>query len=290
MGVFMPLIVRVLLAKPFWTVGPTTLVLAFSTVAYSAYFVFWVGSNVAKKNRLIPVIAAIAGGVNVGLNFWAVPELGMFGAACTTLLGYALLAFMVYFISHHYYPIRYEWARLVKAMVATAVSLGGVLGVNLLIGGGPQQPFTAMLWKQAVAAPAVLLFPLTLWLSGFFTPGERERLAARLRHPFRRAKRPARVTVGEAAGGRVAIAGAGAAAGVVGAGAALGAGAADSGPGKDAASEAGAGSEAEAGSAKDLPRQTRTEPSVTEAEAEELEEEEMEAETEIDLDNTGGIV
>jgi O-antigen/teichoic acid export membrane protein len=277
MGVFMPLIVRLLTSKPaYWGVGPTTLVLAFSTVAYSAYFVFWVGSNVAKKNRLIPVIAAIAGGVNIALNFWAVPEYGMFGAACTTFIGYALLAFMVYFISNHYYPIRFEWARLSKLVLATAVALGAALGISLLIGAGAQQPFTDMLWKQAVVAPTVLLFPLTLWLARFFTPGEREKLVARLRHPFRRGKRPpkkapAGASVVTAAGAAVAVAGA----------AGIGGGVEGAQAGDAAA--AGGGAADQAGS-------TSVPADDAEEEAEEREEEEMEAETEIDLDTSGGIV
>jgi len=214
MGVFMPLLVRLLLTKPdYWGVGPTTLVLAFSTAAYSAYFIFWVGSNVAKKNQLIPVIAAISGGINVGLNFWVIPEYGMLGAAFTTLLGYSLLAFMVYFISHHYYPIRYEWARLIKAVAATAAALLAALGVNLLIDGGAQQPFTEMLWKQGVVAPTLLLFPLVLWLTRFFTPGERARLTARLPLIGRRRRHAPAIAAAGAGGATPAGAGAAAEAG-----------------------------------------------------------------------------
>ena len=75
-------------------------------------------------------------------------------------------------------------------MAATAVALLAALGVSLLVGGGAQQPFTEMLWKQAVVAPTLLLFPLVLWLTRFFTPGERARLAARLTSVGRR-RRPA---------------------------------------------------------------------------------------------------
>ncbi len=273
MGVFMPLLVRVLLTKPaYWSVGPTTLVLAFSTAAYSAYFVFWVGSNVAKKNQLIPVIAAISGGINVGLNFWVIPAYGMFGAACTTLLGYALLALMVYFISEHYYPIRYEWARLIKLVAATAVALGAALGIDLLIGGGPQQAFGDMLWKQAVVAPTLALFPLTLWLTGFFTAGERARLAAR-RLPFRR-RRPAPTVVGgeRQVGGEPLTSGLPTGDGRVAAGAPRvggGSGEATLGRREDGGDAAAA---------------------AAEEEAEEREEEELEEELETDMPSGGGIV
>jgi hypothetical protein len=146
----------------------------------------------------------VAGGINVGLNFWVIPTFGMFGAACTTLLCYSLLAFQVYFISHHYYPVRYEWVRLIKAVAATAVALLAALGVNLLVGGGAQQPFTDVLWKQAVVAPTLLLFPLVLWLTRFFTPREKARLAARLPLVGRRRRSmpaaPAAAAAGAASG------------------------------------------------------------------------------------------
>ena len=58
-------------------VGPTTFVLTLSVALYNLYFIFWIGANVAKKNRLIPVITLIASAVNVGLNFLLVPEYGM---------------------------------------------------------------------------------------------------------------------------------------------------------------------------------------------------------------------
>ena len=60
MGAFMPFIVHTFLNERFWSIGPTTFVLALSVAVYAVYFVFWVGSNVAKKNRMIPVFFVIA--------------------------------------------------------------------------------------------------------------------------------------------------------------------------------------------------------------------------------------
>ena len=74
MGAFMPFIVHTFLNERFWSIGPTTFVLALSVAVYAVYFVFWVGSNVAKKNRMIPVFFLIASAVNIGLNFLLVPD------------------------------------------------------------------------------------------------------------------------------------------------------------------------------------------------------------------------
>ena len=112
MGVYMPLIVRVLLHKAsYWSVGPTTEVLALSTVIYGFYFVLWTGCNVAKKNRKIPLITVAASALNLGLNFLLIPEYGMWAAAWTTVAGFVVLCVLVYFISQSHYPIPFEWGR-----------------------------------------------------------------------------------------------------------------------------------------------------------------------------------
>ncbi len=177
LGAFMPLIVHTFLNERYWSVGPVTFVLALSIVLYSLYFVFWVGANVAKKNRMIPVFFAIASAVNISLNFWLIPEYGMWAAAWTTVVGYAILAITVYFYSQHWYPIRYEWARLLKVLLATGVTLGAVWGIAWLSGEDVGMPDDELVVRALLKTPALLLFPLVLWVTGFFEPGERRRLA-----------------------------------------------------------------------------------------------------------------
>ena len=99
-GFYLPLVIHVLLNEKFWSVGPTTFVLTLSVALYNLYFIFWIGANVAKKNRLIPVITLVASAVNVGLNFLLVPEYGMWAAAWTTIIGFGILAVLVYFVSN----------------------------------------------------------------------------------------------------------------------------------------------------------------------------------------------
>ena len=84
-GAYLPLLVHTFLNHPYWSVGPTTFVLALSIAMYALYFVFWVGANVAKKNSMIPIFFAIASAANIALNFWLVPDYGMWAAAWTTV-------------------------------------------------------------------------------------------------------------------------------------------------------------------------------------------------------------
>jgi hypothetical protein len=172
MGTFLPLLVHVFLNDRYWTVGPATFVLALSVVLYAAYFVFWVGSNVAKKNRMIPVFFVIASAVNIGLNFVVVPRYGMWGAAWTHVIGYAILAVTVYFYSERWYPIPFEWRRLLKLLAAGGITLGAVWALAWATGQSVDMPLRELVVRQLAAVPLVLLFPLLLWLLRFWTPGE----------------------------------------------------------------------------------------------------------------------
>ena len=180
-GVFMPLIIRLLLARPsYWSVGPTTLVLTLGTVVYGLYFVLWVGCNVAKKNRMIPLITVVASAANLGLNFLLIPSLGMYAAAWTTVVGFAMLCVMVYFISQKHYPIRYEWGRLIKVALATGAALAAAWAVRTALDASVYDDFGTVVLDQLVVAPTILVFPLVLWLLRFFTPGERASLRTML--------------------------------------------------------------------------------------------------------------
>lgn len=182
----LPWAMHVLLNRRFWSVGPVTWVLGLSVALYATYFVFWVGSNVAKKNRMIPVFFLIASGANIALNFWLVPAYGMWAAAWTHVIGYGILAVTVYFYSQKWYAIPYEWRRLLIVVVAAALSLGAVWGLMRLVGVDVQESLGTLTWQTLVVAPALAVFPLVLWMARFFTPGEKRSIAAGWRGITRR--------------------------------------------------------------------------------------------------------
>ena len=199
-GAFMPFIVHTFLSEKFWSIGPTTFVLALSVAVYAVYFVFWVGSNVAKKNRMIPVFFLIASAVNIGLNFLLVPRYGMYAAAWTTVAGFAILAVTIYFYSERWYSIPYEWGRLLKIVLAAGLTLAGAWGVGRALGQDVYMPYDQLVLTTLAQVPTLLLFPLVLFVAGFFTRGEREKLSRALRRSRGRgaAVRPA--VAGAAAG------------------------------------------------------------------------------------------
>ena len=176
-GLYLPLVIHLLLDEDFWSIGPTTFVLTLSVALYNLYFIFWVGANVAKKNRLIPVITLLASAVNVGLNFMLVPVYGMYAAAWTTVIGFGILAVLVFFISNRWYPVPYEWRRLILLGVAAAATLGGGWAIGWALGVSVYQPLGSLVAGQLAMTPALLVFPLALLAARFFSPEERKKIA-----------------------------------------------------------------------------------------------------------------
>jgi O-antigen/teichoic acid export membrane protein len=91
---------------------PVVPLLAGGIVLYGGYLIVSVAVTIAKATRATPFIAAVAGGTNVGLNFWFIPWLGIVGAGITTVIGYALLMGLQWLNARRVYPIAYDWSRV----------------------------------------------------------------------------------------------------------------------------------------------------------------------------------
>jgi O-antigen/teichoic acid export membrane protein len=190
-GAMLPLLTHVLIGEQYWSVPRVTFVLAVSIVVYGIYIVFWTGASVSKKISMMPVFFAIASAVNIGLNFVFVPTYGMWAAAWTAVVGFALLAVMTFFYSRRSYAIPFEWPRLTRLLGATLATLGCVAAIMLATGLTTSMPLPDLIWRTALTIPALGVFPLVLHVTGFATAGERRRLHDAWRRLGRRKPPPA---------------------------------------------------------------------------------------------------
>jgi peptidoglycan biosynthesis protein MviN/MurJ (putative lipid II flippase) len=115
-------------------------------------------------------IAALA--VNLVLNLILVPPLGIVGAGLALVASYLVVVVLMYVLTQRLFPVPYQWGRLAR-VVLTSAALVGV--AELLV---PTSGLGGLLGRVLLFAA----YPLLLFASGFFTPGERVWLA-RLRHP-----------------------------------------------------------------------------------------------------------
>jgi len=124
------------------------------------------GLHYVKKTRFNLLIVIVVAVFNIGINFLLIPAFGIYGAATASLLANLLMTIMFYIYSQRYYPIRYEFRRIVTLFaVGIAFYFLATLAGQLGFWGG-------------IAAKSVLLFlfPLALYPLNFYEKVELDRL------------------------------------------------------------------------------------------------------------------
>ena len=136
--------------------------LAFAGVAFTAYTVVAIGVGRARKTQFNWVVTGVAAALNIGMNFVLVPRYGMIGAAISTAAAYSAMFVLMTLNAQRVFPTPYQWRRVATAAgVAVALDVTGEwAGVGL-----------------GVAVALVIAYPVALGALGFYSPGERRRIA-----------------------------------------------------------------------------------------------------------------
>jgi O-antigen/teichoic acid export membrane protein len=171
-------IVRALAAPKFFDSYEAIGLIATGVTLYALYMVLVVILGRTGRTEFNFPAAAAALAANVALNLALVPSLGIVGAGIALVASYLVVLALMYGFTQRLFPVPYEWARLLRVVLVSAILVGG--GEVLL----PTEGFTGLLGRVAVW----LLYPLALLATGFFTPAERSWLA-QLRHPGELARR-----------------------------------------------------------------------------------------------------
>ena len=162
LGVLSPWLARLLTRPEFYEGARVVSLLAFAGVAFIAYTVVAIGVGRARRTQFNWVVTGVAAALNIGLNFVLVPRYGMIGAAISTVVAYVVMFAGMTWNAQQVFPVAYQWRRVATAAgAAVALDVAGeAAGVGL-----------------PVAALLVVSYPVVLGALGFYTPGERRRLA-----------------------------------------------------------------------------------------------------------------
>jgi O-antigen/teichoic acid export membrane protein len=172
MWLFSRWIVRLLAAPDFFDSFEAVGLISTAVTLYALYLVLVVilGRTGRTEFNLPATLAALV--ANVVLNLILVPPLGIVGAGLALVASYVVVLALMYVFTQRLFPVAYEWGRLAKIVLASAVLVGvGELAM-------PTEGAVGFLGRAALLAA----YPLVLYLGRFFTPGERAWIA-RLRHP-----------------------------------------------------------------------------------------------------------
>jgi O-antigen/teichoic acid export membrane protein len=102
---------------------------AFAYVLYGVYTITASGLGIAGRSSLVAMTMAVAAASAVVMNVALIPAIGMFGAAVSTLVSYALLAALSGTVSQRHYPVPWQLGR-----AAAILGIGGGLSAAALVG------------------------------------------------------------------------------------------------------------------------------------------------------------
>jgi len=113
-------ILRLFTTPPYYGAWAIIPVLAVASVC-SKMYIFAPGLDIEKKTKRIALINIAAAVVNVVLNLFLIPHLGILGSALATLISSVILFFAYMHMSQKFYPIPYRWGVILPACFAAAL-------------------------------------------------------------------------------------------------------------------------------------------------------------------------
>ncbi|MEE2994083.1 MAG: oligosaccharide flippase family protein [Gemmatimonadota bacterium] len=90
-------------------------------ILYGIYVNLTVGIYLEKKTIILPVITGTAALLCILTNLALIPSFGMYGAVMASVVAYGVMVVGMYIVSHTYYPIPYEYMRIVKVLLVCGV-------------------------------------------------------------------------------------------------------------------------------------------------------------------------
>lgn len=120
-----------------------TIVVPYILAAYvfnGIYINFHPAIFYSGKTWVISIVVGIAALLNVGINLFLIPRIGMVGAGISSLAAYCFMAGCTYCIVRKWMPVAYEWKKLLLMFILTVAAFGifviyGIAspGIKLLI-------------------------------------------------------------------------------------------------------------------------------------------------------------
>ena len=150
------------------------------------YLLTSIGLNITKRTEFYPAATITAAMVNIVLNFALIPRFGIVGAAWANGAGYGIQAVVGYFFSQRFYPIQYEWGRLLRvcaAAIAATAAARFLPAITLPV--SPRSMLAPVPDLLARGATVIAVFVGLLAVTGFFHAAELKRLASLRRRPSR---------------------------------------------------------------------------------------------------------
>lgn len=165
-------LLRLFAAENYWEGYRVVPFIALGLVLYGARTLLGVGLSLRRRTTYFPIAVGLGTLVNLMGLYFLVPAYHELGAAFASVLGPFAVCIFYYFTGRIFYPLKLEWTRILKALLAGAI----LLALQWLA----IPPIESMLLSLAVISVIMGLFPLLIWALGFLDYEERRWLRSSL--------------------------------------------------------------------------------------------------------------
>ncbi|WP_118975903.1 lipopolysaccharide biosynthesis protein [Taibaiella koreensis] len=136
-------------------------VLLFANICLGIYYNLSVWYKLTDRMRMGLYITVMGAVITLLGNYWFIPRWGMYAAAWTTLVCYATMVVVTYFIGQKYFPVPYPVKKLLAYLTVMLLLFFFKTGVNAITAGLSELP---QLCIRFIAATAGMLLFLLLVL------------------------------------------------------------------------------------------------------------------------------
>ncbi len=148
-----------LIGESYWSGAGLVPVVMPAYLLYGIYVNFVVGIYIKKLSKYLSLVTALAALLNILLLYYLIPVFDIWGAAAAKVISYAVMALLLFFVSQKFYPVQYEFRRMLHFLIIVCVlfliSTIDFVDASLLI-------------KSLL----LVIYPLILVITGFFSVDE----------------------------------------------------------------------------------------------------------------------
>jgi O-antigen/teichoic acid export membrane protein len=162
-------LIRLTTTSEFHQAANVTPWIALGVMFQGVYLVGSIGIVITKRTTRYPLATGLAAAASLLANWLLIPRYGVLGAAWANALAYGTLAVVTVGFSLHLYPIRYEWGRLLRVVLAGVIAYA----VSSWMVPRMRHPLFGLLLRGIVV---VVTYASVLFVSGFFHAGELQAL------------------------------------------------------------------------------------------------------------------
>ena len=145
----------------YWSSTQIVPIIALAYIFHAAYLLQIPGVYLMEKSSWVAWIRGLGAITNIVLNFLLIPSLGIIGAATATCLSFILMAIFIFMVNRKFFPIKYEWK---KILIITTAAISIWIGTYQI----PLSYFSKIGFT--------ILYPLIIFSMGIFRFNQLKRI------------------------------------------------------------------------------------------------------------------